>query len=205
MLALTVIALLMLREDLSDWVHSVALNLQGVRAPKMSLQEPTFFEIFQLTYPSKTQCSKLEQAGGKKITWEIFIFKGWLVKYHPKLYWFWWIFWSNEVSGLAYLLLSLCPSLLGSQPLSTAMGLWQRWNCGAARLRCCLRFGVHKAARTTLWKQVAGNQGSRGGERRDEGRKVVSEFPDALPQTCELKTLGNHLIRDLQHCYTGFL
>lgn len=172
----------------------------------MSLQEPTFFEIFQMTYPSKPQCNKLEQAGEKNIiTWKIFILKGWLVKYHTKLYWFWWIFWSNEVSGLACSLLSLSPSPLGSQLLSTVLGPWQHWSRGACWLCCCLRFGVHEAARTTLWEQVAGSQGSRGGGRRDEGRKVVSEFADALPWTRELKTLVNHLIRDLQHCYRGFL
>lgn len=44
-----------------------------------------FFELFQVTYPLKTQCGKLGLIGGKKkITWEIFILKGQLVKTVPK-------------------------------------------------------------------------------------------------------------------------
>lgn len=56
----------MLREDLSNWVCSVAPKLQGVRSPRHP-----FGNLFFWAFPAdlsfkKNQCSKSEQIGGKK-------------------------------------------------------------------------------------------------------------------------------------------
>lgn len=167
----------MLREDLSDWVHSVASKL-GVRSPRLSLGS-YFFEISQLTYPSKTQCHKVEQIEEKKITQGNFNFEGPTCKKPCQTI----LVLMNLRIKQGFRSCIFCventPLPLGQSVFayrygtSTVMEMRDRllalppWTWGA---QGCQDHPVEKDA---------GSQGSRG--RKDEGGKGACEFSGAFP------------------------